>query len=99
MKSAGEGMLAKAMRSKAKRSTKKRGMVAGALGAYTGSINKGTQALQNVGKGIRTGVTSAVNTRVAEQKNFDDQIAAGNKSNYYGTAGTFKRKRKTRTRR
>lgn len=88
-KSKGEIMLGKAMRSRA---TKKRGMVAGAVQAYTGA----TKALQNVGKGIRAGVTNAVNTRVQEQKNYDSQVNSGNNSNYYATASTFKRKRAKR---
>lgn len=92
MNSKGEQLLGKAIKSKAKRSVKKRGMVAAAVGAYSNA----TKGLQNVGKGIRTGVSNAVNTRIAQQNAFNDQMAAGNKSNYYGTAGTFKRKRSQR---
>lgn len=105
MKTKGSEMLASAMKSRNK--PVKKAYRAGAASLIPGNTNptvkavssvgkaysNATKGLKNVGAGIRKGVTGAFSTRMAEQKNYDDQIASGDRSNYYAPSGTFKRKK------
>lgn len=57
------------------------------------AYSNATKGLQNIGAGIRKNATGALNARMAQQKSYDDEIATGNRSNYYAPSSTFKRKK------